>query len=484
MIKLLLMKIIITTTLVLSHFFTHFTFAQVENSTYVNSFNTLYQSYSLEKKQTFKNAADAFLNLNFFYKGRGMMISPGLINLYNATPGIVQKKAMSYAYGLNFVDNKTIGLFSVDYEKHNVGVLGCVACHSGQAAGYFIVGLGNKNVDVYKIGSHAFQVEKTWSALNKKKYKSDPVFRDLTDRSLEFIKVLANSSISNQTQGLVPTALIQTWFYKQAQLPLPQLKRGAVKVPALWGYESKRKAGQFSDGFGDGSQPGWGIAVELTAGQTPENVMEFLDKIHHAEDSLHDFLPPKYPFKIDLVKADRGKILFQQTCQKCHGAYERNVLGEPIFMQPKWIPHSIIKTDVDRSESVSEQLLDLVANNPLNSIIKSAYRGVGYFSPRLEGIWSRFPYLHNASIPTIWDLLQPVNKRPVSFSLKSAGERDKFDEKFLGLKIKRSGKTNQNSNDRSLYDTTKIGQTNVGHEFGLNYSMSEKLDIIEYLKTL
>lgn len=460
------------------------THAQVKHSEYIQSFNTLFSHYSLEKKKLYQNAADGLLQLNFFHKGRGMMISPGLINMFNAAPNFLKKKSISEDYGFNFVDNKTIGLFSMDFKKYKVGVLGCVACHSGQAAGYFIVGLGNKNIDVQKIGSDAVLVEKTWGVLNALRYQTDAKYRDLTDFALDFAKTLSHPSISNETQGMVPTGIIQTWFYKQAQLPIPKLMRAAVKVPALWGYETKRKAGQFSDGLGDGSQPGWGIAVELTAGQSPEHIMEIMDKVSHAEDSFHHFLPPKYPFKINQVSAAKGKVLFVQTCQKCHGIYEQNSHGEPIFLEPKWIPHHVVKTDSERLDSVSETFLNLVDNNPLNSIMRSKYRGKGFFAPRLEGIWARFPYLHNASVPTVWDLLQPVTERPIRFELKNAGTKEKFDQKHLGLKVEREIILKENPKNRSLYDTHKMGHSNVGHEFGVKMSVQDKINIIEYLKTL
>ena len=31
--------------------------------------------------------------------------------------------------------------------------------------------------------------------------------------------------------------------------------------------------------------------------------------------------PPKYPFPIDAAKAERGKVVFEKTCARCHGTY-------------------------------------------------------------------------------------------------------------------------------------------------------------------
>src|SRR5574340_174234 len=39
----------------------------------------------------------------------------------------------------------------------------------------------------------------------------------------------------------------------------------------------------------------------------------------------------------------------------------------------------------------------------------------GYIASFLDGIWLRAPYLHNGSVPTLHDLLEPIEKRPTVF---------------------------------------------------------------------
>ena len=41
--------------------------------------------------------------------------------------------------------------------------------------------------------------------------------------------------------------------------------------------------------------------------------------------------------------------------------------------------------------------------------------GFGYKARPLNGVWATAPFLHNGSVPTLWDLLQPVEKRPKQF---------------------------------------------------------------------
>lgn len=429
-------------------------------------------------------AVEAFKNLEFFYKGRGMAISPDLIKLYGTMSergvGTGDLGPIYQRWGLLFEKNQAKGIFSVPYEGMQVGVLGCVACHSGKAAGEYIVGLGNKNIDVGQIGKDAYLGMKVWGAMPR----SNPAFKEVHERSLEFTKGLSDKNLANLTQGLVPTGLIRSWFYKVQNLPTPaNFPRGQVKVPHLWGYGEKRKSGSFWDGEGNGELGGWGIAVELYAGQTPQNVREYFDRVHKAEDYLGEFLPPKYPFKIDKLKAERGQKIYLTTCQGCHGEHNRDQLGHPIYQSPKHIPLRVVKTDADRLNALTDELYRLIEINPLNDVIQSVRKNEkGYVAQKLWGVWSRFPYLHNGSVPTLYDLLLEPNLRPKSFSLKNAGEKERFDEEKLGLTLI----SVKNEPKRRLYDTSRVGHSSEGHYFESFKKLTHegRLELIEYLKTL
>lgn len=436
--------------------------------------------------------------LNFFYKGRGMVISPDMVKMYEALRkrgiGVSQTGMLNKRWGLNLKDNEIKGFFNIPYKNMSMGVLGCVACHSGRAAGQYIIGLGNKNIDVGQIGKDAYLAQLVWGVPPR---PNKPEFRQMHKRAMNFTKVLKNDKINNLTQGLVPTSQVKTWFYEVTNTAMPEnFGRGQVKVPHLWGYAQKRKSGSFWDGFADGILPGWAVAVELRGGQSAQNVREYLDKIHHAEDTLGDLLPPKYPFEINLTRANKGKKLFNQTCFKCHGTYERDIHGLPIFKETKFIPHKVVKTDSERLDFVTDEFLSLITQSPLNDIMKYKQRKErrGYVAPRLWGIWSRFPYLHNGSVPTLMDLLSTSSQRPEIFNLYLSGEEHRFDQQNLGLKINRDINSKSYKNllrqakrgQRSVYSTQRVGHSNKGHDFGFykNLSIEDKKDLIEYLKTL
>ena len=422
-----------------------------------------------------------------------MHLVPGLIEVLEnfEKTALGQKKSadlLGHKWGLNVQNQWAAGLFDENFRGLHVGVLGCVACHSGKAAGQYIIGLGNKNIDVLQIGKDATLIEKLYQSL-KPLPPANPAALEVRDSALSFAKLLSNSTIGNLTQGLVPVAFIRSWFYRQAGLELPpDMTRGAVKIPFLWGYGEKKSVGQFSDGFGDGTFPGWAVAVELTAGQEPSTVRSYLPKIEAAEDLFSDFLPPKYPFSINSEKAALGKDVFLNTCARCHGTYNVDEQNLPVYQAPRWIDLEVVKTDSDRLEANTDKFQELVAQNPLNDIIKSHHFGRGYFAPRLVGVWSRFPYLHNGAIPNIASLLTPPENRPKIFSVWEAGEFYRFDQDHLGLTVPAPGTAESEklaaSSARWIYKTDKVGQSNQGHPFGTKLSDDEKQNLLEYLKTL
>ena len=200
---------------------------------FATAFDTLSDSTQTREQRLADDAAakEEFHHLNFFAEGRGMHLAPGMWDLW--TKYATQKNISIFQnrWGLN-VNGKTIeGIFNVPYKNMDVAVLGCVACHSGKAAGQYIIGLGNKNIDVAEVGRDGLHAEELWRLVPHPEQKSDD-FKEVQSSSIEFAKILSNSDYTNLTQGMVPTSVIRTWFYRQAGLPIPKdLPRAAVKVP-------------------------------------------------------------------------------------------------------------------------------------------------------------------------------------------------------------------------------------------------------------
>ena len=75
----------------------------------------------------------------------------------------------------------------------------------------------------------------------------------------------------------------------------------------------------------------------------------------------------------------------------------------------------------------------------------------GYANSPLDGLWLRGPYLHNGSVPTLRDLLEPSDKRPVKFYRGY----DVYDQKKVGFV---SDVAEEKGREYFLYDTGQTGQ--------------------------
>jgi mono/diheme cytochrome c family protein len=438
----------------------------------------------------------ALRDLDFFADGRGMHLSPGILDKLESLRAVIGGspadrtvlQTLAHRWGLQEHEGELVGIKTVRYRGMPVGVLGCVACHSGKAAGQYIVGIGNKNIDPGRIGLDGAKLENEYrritdrlDALGIQKKSAD--FRRLEAQSIRLMQKLADPRLSVGVQGLVPVSLVGSWFYEVAGEPLPTNGyKGATKVPSWFGFEKKLEVGQFADAIGKGHPPGWIIGVEMTSGQTPETIRKYFSEVERATALISQLTPPRYPFPIRQERAEIGKTIFQAKCAGCHGYYEYDAKGSPIYAAPKAIPHEKVGTDPDRLDYVTEDFLAKVRASPLADLVQlSEHAGQRrYVAPRLHAIWARYPYLHNGSVPTLRDLLEPPSRRPRFFSVRDAGERHRFDPVRVGLTPARIPRRKK----RWVYDTSLHGQSNQGHEKGIDLAPSEKDDLVEYLKTL
>jgi RoxA-like, cytochrome c-like len=206
--------------------------------------------------------------------------------------------------------------------------------------------------------------------------------------------------------------------------------------------------------------------------------------------------PPAWPQdilgKIDAPKLARGKTLFKEHCSRCHNMVKA---GDPI---PDLLTDlKEVGTDPGRAESFAGLLpnnkpyVDALAD-VLNKIVKRSFtdnkippdqqkafahgRNVQWRAPKkyaarpLLSIWATAPYLHNGSVPTLYDLLLPAAKRPKTFPV---GLRE-YDPDKLGLRTDLKG--------TFTFDTSLPGNSNAGHEFGTGLSEDDRRALLEYLK--
>jgi len=208
---------------------------------------------------------------------------------------------------------------------------------------------------------------------------------------------------------------------------------------------------------------------------------------------------------INVEKAKRGEKIFMSSCQKCHGVYEKGwssnnsneltkeeLLATTSVKYHKQTPVKNVGTDPLRYEGMkyfADDLNRLSISKWMKTIVVPQE---GYVPPPLVGIWARYPYLHNNSVPTLCDLLTPVEQRTKRFYQgTSIDPKTDFNSKCVGFPVGEKAPASWSKVRDALIDTTKPGLQNIGHQKMLfdkdgqeKYSWSEKMDLIEFLKTL
>jgi hypothetical protein len=206
-------------------------------------------------------------------------------------------------------------------------------------------------------------------------------------------------------------------------------------------------------------------------GATPKSIpLADLDRL---QAWLLDLKPPRYPserFPVNQALAAAGRAVFSETCAKCHahgGARNGQV-----------IPLGEVGTDPHRARMWTEE-----AANAYNAYARDYPWGFshfqsnnGYVSLPLDAIWTRAPYLHNGSVPSLRDMLQPPENRPKVFYRGY----NVFDPQNVGYVSQ--GPEAQRVGTR--YDVSQPGNSNEGHLFGTGLPAKDKDALIEFLKTL
>ncbi len=159
----------------------------------------------------------------------------------------------------------------------------------------------------------------------------------------------------------------------------------------------------------DGNNPSLferNISAAMGAGATPVSLD--VPRMNRVANWLLDLKPPAYPsaWKRDEAAGRRGEALYRQHCADCHGLEEEQFQGRQVGVLQ---PIGRIKTDPERLDSYT---IDLAYNQYTLGAGRSwrfhNFRKTdGYTNQPIDGIWARAPYLHNGSVPTLRDLLNP-----------------------------------------------------------------------------
>jgi hypothetical protein len=273
--------------------------------------------------------------------------------------------------------------------------------------------------------------------------------------------------------------------YKAVQFNFPMANDdtvGTVDLPSLW--NQKIRDGLALHWDGDNADLGErNKSAAMGAGATPVSLD--LPRMNRFEDWIKPLPPPRYTDyfgenSINQEAAGRGKRVCERWCARCHDVdfqpSESRLVG-------KVIPISDIGTDRQRLDSFSPELA-----TQMNTIgvghdwrFNHFRKTFGYACMPLDGVWARAPYLHNGSVPTMWDLLTPQADRSQKAFYRGD---DVYDTKNVGF---RSNLPQDGGRRFYPFDPTRRGNSNQGHSgrtYGTSLSENEKWDLLEYLKTL
>jgi mono/diheme cytochrome c family protein len=261
------------------------------------------------------------------------------------------------------------------------------------------------------------------------------------------------------------------------QLPPDELI-GVADFPAIWNQGKKQGMQLHWDGNNSRVEER-NLSAAFGTGATPKLIDHAA--VARIEAWIATATPPAFAahFPVDNELAARGRTLYAQTCAACHGRDGSDFSGEHVG---KVTPIAAIGTDRGRLDSYT---LELAQNQGMlySAVPERRFRHFrktwGYANAPLDGLWLRAPYLHNGSVPTLWDLLQPVAQRPARFYRGN----DLYDPRHVGFV---SDAPAENGRAFFAFDTALPGNRNTGHEgaaYGTDLPDADKWALLEYLKT-
>jgi mono/diheme cytochrome c family protein len=261
------------------------------------------------------------------------------------------------------------------------------------------------------------------------------------------------------------------------RLPKEELV-GVSDFPAIWNQARKQGMQLHWDGNNSRVEER-NLSAAFGTGATPKLIDHAA--IARIEAWIATATPPAFAsyFPVDRPLAARGAAIYAQRCAACHGRNGTDFSGEYVG---KVTPIAEIGTDRGRLDSYTLQLAQnqgmLYSADPERRF-RHFRKTWGYANAPLDGIWLRAPYLHNGSVPTLWDLLQPAERRPRVFYRGN----DLYDPKHVGFV---SHRTDGNGARTFAFDTRLAGNGNAGHEgaaYGTTLADADKWALLEYLKT-
>lgn len=376
--------------------------------------------------------------------------------------------------GLPYFFTSAIGFTGTEIVSAN-----CLGCHAGRLNGELIIGLGDSSAD--------FTIDAAGAA---------SLARGLAENELERMELLkfigrmrvAGPYVQTTTIGVTAADNLAAILFAHrdaetlAWLDEPWIEVPRVSVPIdvpPWWRMSKKHA-MFYTAAGRGDHSRIMMATSTVCTDTVAEAERLAADFPDVRAYIASLQAPDWPWDIDSSLAARGRIVYQETCARCHGADDEEYPNELVDLDE-------VATDPLLAEGAS------YFSPPLVDWFNRSFYGQGarleiargYVAPPLDGVWATAPYLHNGSVPTIAALLDS-SIRPTYWT--RTHDSTDYDQQSLGWNYTELDHGQADEEDPQLreriYDTTQLGYWNRGHEFGDELTAEERVAVIEYLKTL
>jgi hypothetical protein len=293
-----------------------------------------------------------------------------------------------------------------------------------------------------------------------------------------------------------------------------RVANGPVSIPSIWGttfYDRMQWNGAARNFLARGIAEAW------SAGAIPSQLD--LSELQWMEEAVAKIPAPSWPDffpPIDHMKAAEGQRLYQKKCERCHSEsgdvphfvsladIGTDQVAAVNFANRK--VHTGGATPQPAAQAMEQLTRDAIARAISDGVIRDAGRNEntwshepGYMARPLDAVWASPPYLHNGSVPNLYQLLSPVTERSKCFYV----DNREYDPVRVGFALRRCDFQSRIDDPTTGFelDTARLGNYNIGHEFvgtsprgndadcrkpgilGCLLPDHERWQIVEYLKS-
>lgn len=421
-----------------------------------------------------------------------------------------------------------MGVSYVDTEWGSGLTFSCLSCHAGRLLGRTVVGLPNRESranaffefgkDVVAVADPAFLVTLGDAtdgevAMLERAARRLPAVGNTIPQRLGLDTSLAQVALSLARRADDADAT-RDWRTEGAPRPNELASFVADSKPMPF-WTMKYKTRWLSDGSIVSGNPvhtnflwnelGRGTdmpALDAWLQENDEVVRDLTAAVFASEPPRWtDFFPPE---SIDLSQAREGHRIFDELCARCHGSYDkgwdaedagardRSALLETVAVRyPDRTTVVDVGTDPQRAMGMqffADRLNALAISEQIEVEVEPQ---VGYVPPPLVGIWARYPYLHNNSVPSLCALLTPAEGRPTTFVQGPSEALSDFDSACVGYPTGDAIPPGWSDELDRVALTSSPGLSNAGHDEWLRASDGAqvlddamKAALIAFLKTL